>query len=68
MVSYIFSFEFGETKVGMFLDDFGEYRVEVVKPGGNILVGALANREDATWLFNREVQKLTREWELTLDT
>lgn len=68
MASYIFSLEFEDTRVGVFVDDAGEYRIEVAKPGGSVCVGVLANKEDAMWLFNREVQKLTRKWELALDT
>ena len=67
MGSDIFTFIFGNVAVRMYKDDFDMYRVFREKDGEGYTVGTLAERQDATWLFNREVQKLTREWELSVD-
>ena len=70
MISPEMEFHCYNTDIVMYVDDDGMYRVVksfTDKPGDSILVGTVLERDDATWLFNREVQKLTRQWELTVD-
>lgn len=59
MVSYIFEFVYGTSRVRMLQDDNGMFRVYL----GELCIATLFHREDATHVFNKEVQKLTVQWE-----
>ena len=59
MASYIFEFVHGTSRVRMFQDDDGMFRVYL----GELCIATLFHREDAAHMFNNEVQKLTTRWE-----
>ena len=59
MQSYIFEFVHGTNMVRMIQDDDGMFRVYLE----DLCIATLFHREDATHVFNNEVQKLTTRWE-----
>lgn len=73
MASYIFEFVHREHCIAMYRDDHDMYRVIHIRTaaseGGErseVLVGTLSDKEMATHVFNRECQRLQRDWELEL--
>lgn len=68
--SYILEFNSDGTMIGMYRDDDGMYRVVEIARGGEgdrreFLLGVLYEKDMATHVFNRSVQRLVRKWELS---
>ena len=68
MASYIFEFTHEDHRIVMYRDDEGMYRVYLWRTGADgktedILIGALENRNDAAFIFNAKVQRITSAWE-----
>ena len=70
MKSYIFEFKTDGTSIAMYRDDDGMYQViEITRGrGGDLresLLGVLYEKDTATHVFNRTIQRLVRKWELS---
>lgn len=72
MGTNIFEFTHGDSTIAVYRDDHGMYRVIEIRnacsEGGErteILLGTLREKATAVHLFNREVGRATREWELS---